>query len=205
MTCFSTFLKYPLAVLAQLTPAAYILMYCNAFSTTFTAVNVTPFSDQSINCICGLSLLWLFPLLREVFLQVLRFSLPTVPNASNSTWNSQRHLNLELLRTPIFFSWANILNFTKFYTDGRRQLSPQHLHPCLEPNTCRTYDSVVILMSAHWWISTLKHTVVIIRIRRFRNTLTLNLGPLLVYPPERFLPLKTTPLTGMPTGSPETK
>ena len=37
MTCFSTFLKYPLAVLAQ-TPATYILMYCNAFSTTFTAV-----------------------------------------------------------------------------------------------------------------------------------------------------------------------
>ena len=37
MTCSSTFLKYPLAVLAQ-TPAAYVLMYCNAFSTTFTAV-----------------------------------------------------------------------------------------------------------------------------------------------------------------------
>ena len=37
MTCSSTVLKYPLAVLAQ-TPAAYILMYCNAFSTTFTAV-----------------------------------------------------------------------------------------------------------------------------------------------------------------------
>ena len=37
MTCSSTFLKYPLAVLVQ-TPAAYILMYCNAFSTTFTAV-----------------------------------------------------------------------------------------------------------------------------------------------------------------------
>ena len=37
MTCSSTFLKYPLAVLAQ-TPAAYILMYCNAISTTFTAV-----------------------------------------------------------------------------------------------------------------------------------------------------------------------
>ena len=37
MTCFSTFLKYPLAVLAQ-TPVAYILMYCNAFPTTFTAV-----------------------------------------------------------------------------------------------------------------------------------------------------------------------
>ena len=37
MTCSSTFWKYPLAVLAQ-TPAAYILMYCNAFSTTFTAV-----------------------------------------------------------------------------------------------------------------------------------------------------------------------
>ena len=37
MTCFSPFLKYPFAALAQ-TPAAYILMYCNAFSTTFTAV-----------------------------------------------------------------------------------------------------------------------------------------------------------------------
>ena len=37
MTCSSTFLKYPFAVLTQ-TPAAYILMYCNAFSTTFTAV-----------------------------------------------------------------------------------------------------------------------------------------------------------------------
>ena len=37
MTCFKTFLKYSLAALAQ-TPAAYILMYCNAFSTTFTAV-----------------------------------------------------------------------------------------------------------------------------------------------------------------------
>ena len=37
MTCFLTFLKYPLAVLAQ-TPATYILMYGNAFSTTFTAV-----------------------------------------------------------------------------------------------------------------------------------------------------------------------
>ena len=37
MTCSSTVLKYPLAVLVQ-THAAYILMYCNAFSTTFTAV-----------------------------------------------------------------------------------------------------------------------------------------------------------------------
>ena len=37
MTCSSTFLKYPLAVLTQ-TLAGYILMYCNAFSTTFIAV-----------------------------------------------------------------------------------------------------------------------------------------------------------------------
>ena len=37
MICSSTFFKYLLAVLAQ-TPAAYILMYCNAFSTTFSAV-----------------------------------------------------------------------------------------------------------------------------------------------------------------------
>ena len=33
MSCSLTFLKYPLAVLAQ-TPATYILMYCNALSTT---------------------------------------------------------------------------------------------------------------------------------------------------------------------------
>ena len=37
MTCSSTVLKYSLAVLAQ-TTAAYILIYCNALSTTFTAV-----------------------------------------------------------------------------------------------------------------------------------------------------------------------
>ena len=37
MTRSSTVLKYPLAVLAQ-TPAAYILKYCHAFSTTFTDV-----------------------------------------------------------------------------------------------------------------------------------------------------------------------
>ena len=37
MTCSSTVLEYPLAVLAQ-TPTAYILMYCNTFSTTLTAV-----------------------------------------------------------------------------------------------------------------------------------------------------------------------
>ena len=37
MTCSSTFLKYPLVVLAQ-TPAGYNLMHCNASSTTFTAV-----------------------------------------------------------------------------------------------------------------------------------------------------------------------
>ena len=36
MICSSTFLKYHSAVLAQ-TPAAYILMYCNSFSATFTA------------------------------------------------------------------------------------------------------------------------------------------------------------------------
>ena len=35
MTCSKTFLKYPLAVLAA---AAYLLVYYNAFSTTFTAV-----------------------------------------------------------------------------------------------------------------------------------------------------------------------
>ena len=37
MTCSSTVLKYPLVFLVQ-TTAAYILMYCNSFLTTFTAV-----------------------------------------------------------------------------------------------------------------------------------------------------------------------
>ena len=68
MTCFLTFLKYPLAVLAQ-TPATYILMYGNAFSTTFTAVrcfqlrkkvlrlNATSYqsSDRTVQHLC----LWL--------------------------------------------------------------------------------------------------------------------------------------------------
>ena len=47
MTCSSTFLKYPLAVLAQ-TPAAYISMYCNAFSTTFTAVRCFPLRKKAL-------------------------------------------------------------------------------------------------------------------------------------------------------------
>ena len=103
------------------------------------------FSSPSINFICGLSLSWFFPLLRQVFLQVLRFSPPTVPN-SKSIWNAQRRLNLEFLRTTNF-SWANKLDFTNFYTYGRRLLSPQH-HPCLESSTCRTYDFVVILANS---------------------------------------------------------
>ena len=47
MTCSSTFLKYSVAVLAQ-TPAAYILMYCNAFSTTFPAVRMLPTQGKGI-------------------------------------------------------------------------------------------------------------------------------------------------------------
>ena len=37
INCYVYSVKYPSAVLAQ-SPAAYILMYFNAFSTTFTAV-----------------------------------------------------------------------------------------------------------------------------------------------------------------------
>ena len=47
MTRSPTVLKYPSAVLAQ-TPAAYILMYCNAFSTTFTAVRMLPTQGKGI-------------------------------------------------------------------------------------------------------------------------------------------------------------
>ena len=68
VTCSSTFLKYPLAVFAP-TPAAHILMYCNAFSTTFTAVRCFqlrkkvlrldatsyPSSDRTVQHLC----LWL--------------------------------------------------------------------------------------------------------------------------------------------------
>ena len=70
------------------------------------------FSSPSINFICGLSLLWFFPLLREVFVQVLRLSPPTVPN-SNSIWNARRRLNLEFLRTPNFVVGEQI-RFYKF-------------------------------------------------------------------------------------------
>ena len=70
------------------------------------------FSSPSINFICGLSLSWFFPLLRQVFLQVLRFSPPTVPN-SKSIWNAQRRLNLEFLRTTNFFVGEQI-RFYKF-------------------------------------------------------------------------------------------
>ena len=45
MTCSSTFLKYPLAVLVQ-TPATYILMYCNASSTAFPAVRCFQFRKK---------------------------------------------------------------------------------------------------------------------------------------------------------------
>ena len=45
MTCSSTVLKYPLAVLAQ-TPAAYILMHCNASSTAFPAVHYFQFRKK---------------------------------------------------------------------------------------------------------------------------------------------------------------
>ena len=42
MTCFSTFLKYPLTVLTE-TLATYTLMYRNAFSTAFTIVHCFKF------------------------------------------------------------------------------------------------------------------------------------------------------------------
>ena len=44
MTNSSTSLKYPSAVLAE-TPATYILMYCNASSTAFTAVCCFQFKE----------------------------------------------------------------------------------------------------------------------------------------------------------------
>ena len=45
MTRCSTFLKYPLAVLAE-TPAKYIFMYCNASSTALTAVRCFQFQKK---------------------------------------------------------------------------------------------------------------------------------------------------------------
>ena len=49
MTCPSTFLKYPFATLAQ-TPAVYILMYCNASSTTFPAVRCSNSGKRYWDC-----------------------------------------------------------------------------------------------------------------------------------------------------------
>ena len=48
MLCFSTFLKYPLAVLAQ-TLTTYILMYCNASSMAFPAVHCFQFMKKTSN------------------------------------------------------------------------------------------------------------------------------------------------------------
>ena len=45
MTCSSTFLKYTLAFWVQ-TPAAYILMYCNASSTAFPALRCFQFRKK---------------------------------------------------------------------------------------------------------------------------------------------------------------
>ena len=45
MTCSSKIFKYPLAVLAE-TPASYILVYCNASSTAFTAVHCFQFKKK---------------------------------------------------------------------------------------------------------------------------------------------------------------
>ena len=49
MTCSSTFLKYPLAVLAQ-TPAAYILMYCNATQKKGIDIGRYLVSEFTQNC-----------------------------------------------------------------------------------------------------------------------------------------------------------
>ena len=45
MTCSSKIFKYSLAVLAE-SPASYILMYCNASSTAFTAVHCFQFKKM---------------------------------------------------------------------------------------------------------------------------------------------------------------
>ena len=50
MTRCSTFLKYPLAVLAE-TPAKYIFMYCNASSTALTAVRGFQFQKKGIGTV----------------------------------------------------------------------------------------------------------------------------------------------------------
>ena len=52
MLCFSTFLKYPLAVLAQ-TPATYISMYCNASSMAFPALHCFQFMKKTSD-VCSL-------------------------------------------------------------------------------------------------------------------------------------------------------
>ena len=54
MLSFSTFLKYPLAVLAQ-TPATYILMYCNASLTAFPAQHCFQFMKKTSDVCCLMS------------------------------------------------------------------------------------------------------------------------------------------------------
>ena len=58
-------------------------------------------SNPCVDVICGLSLLLVLSLVREVFLRVLRLSPPLKPTLSNSNsiWNARTRFN-EFLRTP---------------------------------------------------------------------------------------------------------
>ena len=74
MTCSSIFLKYPLAVLVQ-TPATYILMYCHASSTDFSAVRCFQFRKKvcsSVNYGATLSLSTAQQTIRELRSQEAR-------------------------------------------------------------------------------------------------------------------------------------
>ena len=118
MTCSSTFLIYPLAVLVQ-TPAAYILMYCNAFSTTFTAVrylqlrkkvsrwDATSYqsSDRTVQHLC----LWLQNEHEQQFCK----ELAPHPGGTNDNYAHACEPNYITMRNKII---AKILPVNKFTT-----------------------------------------------------------------------------------------
>ena len=154
MTCSSTFSKYPLAVLDQ-TPAAYILMYCNAISTTFTAVpcfqlrkkvlrlDATSYqsSDRAIQHLC----LWLQ---NEHEWQFCKEFAPH-PGGTNGNDAHACELKYITVQNKII---VKILPVNKFTTLKFLSLLPSmngqfflDYHVLLCNKTCNTYIAIIVI------------------------------------------------------------
>ena len=154
MTCSLTFLKYPLAVLDQ-TPTAYILMYCNAISTTFSAVHcfhlrkkvlrldATSYqsSDRNVLHLC----LWLQ---NEHEWQFYKEFAPH-PGGTNNNDAHACELNYITVQNKII---VKILPVNKFMTLKFLSLLPSingqfflDYHVLLRNKTCNTYMGIIVI------------------------------------------------------------